>query len=133
VSSTSLVTYSHNDMLGAMSSFNFYYRVKMVNLEGSFEYSDIILVRGSGKNSMVVLGNPFRDQLTVKYTSSEATEVRLQLVDMNGQTIRSLKVAVNAGSRILEIRGLGSIPAGTYMLSMTMNGQRFNQKVIKDK
>jgi hypothetical protein len=133
VSSTSLVTYSHNDMLGAMSSFNFYYRVKMVNLDGSFEYSDIILVRGSGKNSMVVLGNPFRDQLTVKYTSSEATEVRLQLVNMNGQTIRSLKLADNAGSGILEIQGLGSIPAGTYMLSMTMNGQRFNQKVIKDK
>ena len=80
---------------------------------------------------MVVLGNPFREQITIRYNSTESNEIRFQLADMNGRTVRSEKVAVNAGSGLHELREFGSIPAGTYLLRVTINGQQFNQKVLK--
>jgi hypothetical protein len=131
VSSTALVTYSHNDILGAMSSFNFYYRVKMVNLDGTFEYSDVILVRGSGKNDIVVLGNPFHDLLTIRYSSGQPGQIRFTLVDMNGRAVRTEKITVNAGSGFHELRGLGTLPAGTYLLNSSVNQQSFTQKLLK--
>ena len=130
-SSTAIITYGHKDILGSMGNFSFYYRLKMVNLDGSFVYSDIIFIRGKGRNDIVVMGNPFFEKLVLRYNSDAPASLTFNLLDMNGRTIRSGRMNVAQGTGTITIPNLAALPGGQYFLDLSMNGQRFGHKILK--
>jgi hypothetical protein len=131
LSSTSEILYTHNDPLGLVSSFNFYYRLKMVNLDGTFTYSDVVLIRGNGKQQFVVVGNPFHDRVQVQYQVSEPGRMQLRLFESSGKTIKAQSKDLPAGQGTYVVENLGHLRPGLYILEVWYNRQRFTQKIIK--
>lgn len=78
-----------------------YYRLKMVDKDGTFEYSDVVAATIASQNSLSVYPNPINNSSTLKVQFKElAAASTLRLIDITGRTVKtlSLQKGVNQAS-----------------------------------
>jgi hypothetical protein len=86
-----------------------YYRLKITDKDGSFEYSPIVSVKLSKAITPVsIYPNPVRNELVVM----SALKTNVQLIDANGKVVRMLQL--NAGNNTFDVSSLSN---GLYYLS----------------
>jgi len=119
--------YSYIDK--AVSAEN-YYRLRMVDIDGKFTYSNVVVIKSPGVQQQVwVVNNPFRSYIDIRLARLPQQQVRAELVTMSGVVAFS-----RAYAGALQLRlDLGGAPlsAGTYLLRTTVDGKRFANKVVK--
>lgn len=94
-----------------------YYRLKLVDMDGSFGYSKIVAADISRPNSPVyVYPNPAVETLYVRMEPGD--RVRWEIVDLSGRTMKSGDEA-GAGLQV----GVGNLPPGVYHLVLTRRQQ----------
>ncbi len=111
-----------------------YYRLKQVDINGAFTYSNILAVRFKNSNdvTMQVSPNPFVESVTARFNSSEKGVAAMHIINLSGQTVVNKNIAVNKGFNNLQISGLSILPGGTYMATLVMNGKMIaTQKIVK--
>jgi len=71
--------------------------------------------------------NPAHDQLSISYTGAPGEKVQVELFDLKGRSVRteSNLSLVNA-----KLTGLNALPAGTYVLRLSVGEERFQQRVV---
>lgn len=122
--------YSHKDYT---TLFEAYYRLKMVDEDGTTTYSTIVFIRKSGiKNEFNVLGNPFNSEIVLKYKLSGDQKISIQLFNAAGALVRKEEYAATAGTGIYTISGFQKIPTGVYWLNIESNGDRQVIKLMKN-
>ena len=106
-----------------LSSGNTYYRLKLVDRDGSFKYSKIIFITSScNSKNIIVFPNPLTtDVLNITGLNGK---VQLQLCDVSGKVI-SRKTSLNYQERF-DIPGLSS---GIYILKVIDKNGRLIQSV----
>lgn len=95
------------------------YRLKMVDKDGSYSYSDVrkVTVKGLEGNLQLseITPNPASNNAKVTVTVSEPMIVNIEVVDLNGR--RVLEVLNGSLNSTREINfNLSSVPSGTYTL-----------------
>jgi hypothetical protein len=112
-----------------------YYRLKQVDNNGRFTYSNILVVRTKNENNveMQVSPNPFVQTLTVRFNSNEkTTNASVRIINLSGQTVINKGVSVNKGFNNVQLNGLSNLPSGVYVASLIVNGKVIeNQKIVK--
>lgn len=88
------------------------YRLRMVDLDGSFAYSRIISISTVSKNPVTVFPNPAHSQLTVDFGEHEIFPIKVNVVDSGGKFCKQVQVNGNRASFSLN----GLVP-GMYILS----------------
>ena len=102
-----------------------YYRLKQVDFDGAFEYSDIIALDFEGdKGGISIYPNPVGTVLNVSM-SETLEDVQVQLYDVSGKILWSQKGIVN------QIAFDSYAPGVYYLEVVSSTGQRI-QKVVKD-
>ncbi len=86
-----------------------YYRLKQVDYDGAFEYSDVVTAQVAGSGELRVFPNPARDEL--RLTSGLKEQLGYTLFDATGRLVRQGSVAPQ-GDRI----DLSGLPGGVYFL-----------------
>ena len=124
-------TYNYSDNIINIIAPSYYYRLKAVNLTGTYFYSDILLIRSNKKSTFKVLGNPITDQVSFQYNSGAAAKMIVQLADMGGRILRKEEQQVTTGSAYYTVNNLSSLPPGIYVLELQINKDRYIQKIIK--
>jgi hypothetical protein len=96
-----------------------YYRLKMVNTEGSFTYSAVrsVLVSDGKTDKVSVSPNPAKDRVVVKLNALEAKNVTLTLVDVAGKTVLTDNKSLEAGFNEFSLN-LTQLPQGLYFLKV---------------
>ncbi|HJW17095.1 MAG TPA: T9SS type A sorting domain-containing protein, partial [Flavisolibacter sp.] len=106
--SSSLIDYSYTDEtpLSGLS----YYRLKMVDLDGSFNYSSIVAITISSNSfTVLVQQNPFGNELNLLVSSPLQESLYYKLTDAAGREyIKGYSSLIN---------GMNSIPIATSFLS----------------
>ncbi len=106
-----------------------YYRLKIVDLDGSKKYSKSIVLESDATDSFVnnVFPNPSDKQITVDFNSSKAIDTDLLIYDFSGKIIHQNKINAKEGlnSTTIDVK---NFPSGAYMLKI-VNGE--NQSVKK--
>lgn len=97
---------------------NHYFRLKAVDLDGSFEYSPVVFAKApcdQDKYSMNLYPNPnFTSELMVEVNSPRLKEnVQLHLTDAFGKVIRIQDANLDVGRNTIRIETEG-LPSGTY-------------------
>lgn len=97
---------------------NFYFRLKAVDLDGSFEYSPLVFAKApcaQEKYSMNLYPNPnFTSELMVEVNSPRLEEnVQLHLTDAFGKVIRIQDANLEVGRNTIRMETEG-LPSGTY-------------------
>ena len=122
--SSSTLEYSYNDNVAGLSG-TIYYRLKSVDKNGAFNYSNIkSVVVNSTKNLITnIYPNPVSAGHTIKinYTSIQSSNVTVEMISILGKKVYTTVLPVNEGSNTLSLSA-GHLPSGLYYVSVTING-----------
>lgn len=132
--SSTMNSYTFSDEnINVSKSGVIYYRLRSVDIDGSFEYSAIrmITIGSQSKNALSVQAypNPVSNELRITIPSAwQNKKVNYELIGNNGLVIR--KVVIGNASQT-EAINVQSLAPGFYVVAVNYNGERVQQKVIK--
>lgn len=100
-----------------------YYRIKQVDKDGKFTYSNIVMIKGRKVNDVQITSlfpNPARQRFTLSLSSNEAKAVQLVITDVTGKTVlaKNLQVVAGSANHSIDVDGL---KAGTYFVKILCN------------
>jgi hypothetical protein len=103
-----------------------YYRLKMVDRDGSFQYSKVISTNNNHKGKVNIFPNPAQDLLNIT-VESYSDEVIVEIFNLNGQSIKRSSLSYNR----LNISDLSE---GMYFVQVSdENGQiLLREKLLKN-
>ncbi len=110
----------------------YFYRLKQINTNGSFEYSDIVqAMLTGGKLAIDIFPNPVSPNSIVQINLRlpQASEVVLTLFDTRGIVLRTEHHHLVTGAQALQM-GINDLAAGTYFIKAAANGESVYQKLI---
>ncbi len=104
-----------------------YYRLKMVDKDGSFTYSTIIKVNLKVNHfNITIAPNPVRDVITVTIAGMQTAKTIIDITDASGRIVRQLSTGMNV-SVLQQTINLNDLSPGNYALRL-ING--LNRQVI---
>lgn len=118
-SSQNFYSFTDINLTGSM-----YYRLKMVDNDGSFKYSSLIRLNLGESPSLQLFPIPAMDQLNVSGIQAGGM---LKVIDMSGKTIQQLIT-----TQTTEILMIDQLPSGIYLLEyINQKGESTKMKWIK--
>ncbi|MEO6961984.1 MAG: T9SS type A sorting domain-containing protein [Puia sp.] len=106
---------------------NGYYRLKMIDLDGKFEYSKVVFVTSDNmRQPLVVYSNPFSDQIRVKVNVDRSQNLTLVVSDIIGKTYLKQSYHAQAGDNLINLVPTGAA-SGMYVLHI--EGNTYDQTV----
>ncbi len=128
--SNTVKKYSFTDM-EKLSEKNFY-RLRSVDIDEKSKLSDIVLIKPAGiQQEMIVLGNPFKNNISIRFVQAPETAGKLRLTDMSGRLMATQKIAVGE-QQVQFLLPPGKLSRGIYLLQALINGNEFIKQVIKE-
>ena len=110
----------------------YYYRLKMIDIDGSYKYSSIIKISGDVKYSAIsVVPNPYIDVIKINIKSPVKETASLIVNDLTGRQLYKQTINLQAGINSIEIENLKTISSGTYILTMISQQGTKSIRVIK--
>lgn len=114
---------------------NFYYRLKMVDIDGYFEYSDVRYVKFENVGGPLV-GNPFPNPTLLGSTSVQLhvsiggeANLRVDIYDLKGNIVSTNTRLLSKGMNTVTI-GAATLSSGIYLIKLAMNdGASFVRKL----
>ena len=112
---------------------NNYYRLKITDVDDSYEYSDIRLLK-FGKEDQVasIYPNPFKDRLTLELDFAQSGTANVQLSDVLGRLVVDRSINVVAGNQKYAMENLATLTKGTYVIRVFDGEEIFVGKVVKE-
>lgn len=108
-----------------------YYRLKMVQADGLFKYSSIVLVSAHAYFGVINVQNPFGNQLRADIIMPEAGIVNTVLHNDKGQQVRIYKKELNKGYNQVTLDGLSGLPNGMYFIAFEYKNQFERRKLMR--
>ncbi len=126
---TGLNNYSYRDAIKNSAAAVIYYRLKMVDKDGRFKYSETKFVRpGNGSNSAKITAypNPVVNELHLSIPQNwQNKTVNGQLLNTNGSIIKTFNIQQSA------ILAMYDVPAGTYYIKVVNGKETCIQPIVK--
>ncbi|HMU44872.1 MAG TPA: T9SS type A sorting domain-containing protein [Chitinophagaceae bacterium] len=114
--------YQYADNLTGTAGEVFYYRLRMIDIDGKFTYSNVIMIRKGGTkvDGIVLSPNPVASNgsLTVRFESGLSKSVEIRVIDMSGRVVLKQYNNVQEGSNSVSIKNMSGLMPGTYVLQM---------------
>lgn len=125
-----ITTYSYIDDITGTNGNHYYYRLKIITVNGSVEYSGVVLLKANSNAGMEILGNPVTAASSIKLTLPNSQRVVFKLHDALGRLIKVSTKEASAGTNRYPISILGMLPPGHYTLEAITNNERFTKRII---
>jgi hypothetical protein len=124
--SNSIRYYSFTDMHPAKGTN--YYRLRMIDMDNSFQYSNIITVGNSNTAVYVLYPNPAGSIIYITTNSSTVQRVQLSLLDNAGKVVREQQGVVQ--NRLSLPVHLNGVAKGIYFLNINDGVKNSVQQLI---
>jgi hypothetical protein len=128
--STTLQQYSFTDN---SANGTVYYRLKMVDLDGTTEYSKVVMVKSSAQqtSTLSVYPNPVQnaETMTVKLTATENTTATVSVIDMMGNVVKHVAQTAQIGENTFTIE-TAALKPGMYLVQATAGASKEASRVI---
>jgi len=125
-SSTNQTKYTFSDPVSGAGSFS--YRLKMIDKDGTAEYSKLATVKISNGNSWRIYPTVLSTgrEITVETKSAVAAKSEIQIVNYHGQVLQS--VTTTGAKATLST---GKLTSGLYIVNCYQNGQlQSSEKIV---
>lgn len=128
--------YTLNDLHPVIG--NNYYRLKMIDRDGQFKYSEIITIKvteiaAPSDGIVAIYPNPTNDKVNVVYQSGAAQRVNLDVFNTVGQNMYNNTYEFNTGLNTIVIDAV-QYAKGMYIINLqnTTSGDKYLSKFVKD-
>jgi hypothetical protein len=115
----SIITKEYNTIDPTTAALN-YYRLKMVDIDGRYTYSQTIQIRSNGdeRSGIRLYPNPAANATTLSITSDNKLAAHIKLYNQFGLQLQHLQRTLIAGSNNIPVPGIGALPTGTYIITV---------------
>ncbi len=122
--------YTDKDAMDQQSTV-LYYRLKVINTDGSFKYSEIVKLNiPVGQAIISIAPNPVLNTVKGTIVSPVAGNVTLRIFDNNGRLVSQTNSMVKKGSNNFTIN-INQLASGAYYLDISGNGISSRSKFQK--
>jgi len=116
------------------NGFEVYYRLKQMDFDGKFSYSNIVKISNSDKvdfDIVEVQPNPFDNELSVKLNTSSDKNIQVFVYDSKGALVSERNLNAIFGLNTIAIENANILPKGFYVLKVTQGGNTKTVKLVK--
>ena len=129
------VVISNNNISGSRYSYvdahplsgNNYYRLKSVDIDGKFSYSNIDEVTFTQSNELIVYPNPAKDVITIE-NNLKGNNLNIFITDLAGRKISQI---IRPNNSVLQL-SVANLKTGLYILKITDGISSITQKLVKE-
>ena len=107
-----------NDVASVNTSI-IYYRIKVIDIDGAFKYSNVVAVRLIKAGAIVVWPVPFSNKININVVSAKAQSIQVNIFDYAGKLIATKTQFTVAGNNQFSINELQLFAKGVYVLKIT--------------
>ncbi len=127
--------YSFTDGDVFISQQTAFYRLKQVDLDGKFEYSDVIKLNTniSTNTSTTIYPNPFTDKVTLSISSSKDENAEITVWDINGRLLLSKTITTNSTITNVNLDEMANFEGGVYFVKVAQASYTETHKVVNIK
>ncbi|OYU97032.1 MAG: hypothetical protein CFE21_01715 [Bacteroidetes bacterium B1(2017)] len=129
-------SYSFDDLgvAGLFADKHVYYRLKMIDQDGKFEYSPVRMLDFSEDaiGEVQVYPNPFKEQVTVAFSNLTEGNVTVEIVDLYGKLVYKGEQQINASNPTIVVSALAKLSTGVYVIKATQGADVYTRKVVKE-
>ena len=111
-----------------------YYRLKMVDLDGTYEYSNTVTIKRELDKSLFISNIkpvPTIDQITVEFVSYAKGKVSFKIIDLNGKLLEEIEVDAHEGDNEYSYDFSAYLP-GMYVITIGNEYGRDVKRMIKN-
>ena len=123
--------YSYNDM-NVTAGIVYYYRLKQVDNDGAFEYTDIVSAKINGDVSFSVkdfVPNPTMDRTSLIVTATKDQDITVAFYNVVGQKVMESSHLLNKGGNTISF-DLSKLASGTYTAIVSSANEVYTKKVV---
>jgi len=122
--------YSYIDPLtGFISNGNIYYRLKQVDFNARFNYSNINEVQLTGFQN-TLYPNPATSVINIALQSDENADAAINILDLDGKLVQSSQLSLLEGNNSLKI-DVSKMPTGNYIIRISTSNFVKNYRISK--
>ncbi len=107
-----------------------YYRLRQVDLNGSYAYSQVVSVERKRLTDISIYPNPTKSELSIACSGFSEGELNCQLYNVNGQEVLSKSWYLQADDTV-EL-SVSALPPGIYYIKILLGDNYFTQSFVKD-
>ncbi len=112
--------YKHTDDIHSLPLTGFvYYRIKAMDNNSRFAYSNVTTIRLNKTASVQIWPNPVDSYVNITYNSSANTKLDISIVNTLGKIVREINYSVYRGLNQIMIADLETLPSGIYFIRIT--------------
>ncbi|MBU3713878.1 MAG: T9SS type A sorting domain-containing protein [Ferruginibacter sp.] len=133
-SSTIAASYSFVDELNAQAGI-YYYRLKIVNNDGSFSYSSVVVLKLNDPvfaAKFNVYPNPFITDFKIEYNSLSNQKATIVLMSVDGKLIEQRTIEVRKGINTIQMNVSDKLSKGIYLLELKTSDHNFVRRLYKN-
>ncbi len=111
-----------------------YYRLKMVDKDGKYTYSNIVVLKNDGEiASPQVVNNPFGNYIDIRFAKIPEGEVTLQLRNASGTLLKTQRFAnISQNTLRVKVGDARLLSKSIYVLSIFTQNQTYTFRVMKE-
>ncbi len=131
--STNKKDYVYNDKLPAtMESLSkIYFRLKSVDLDGKFDYSNIVVVLLKKINSqLIIFPTPTKNVLNIQTTNFISGKATILITDVVGKLVMKKEITLFNGNNSFPLDVLG-LKSGLYHIRLNTNDNSYTKQFVK--
>jgi hypothetical protein len=109
-----------------------FYRLKMVDIDGKYSYSNIVFINLSTvvENRLLLFPNPASGQLTVQFSSNEKQHADISVFDNTGKRLVQKNIIAERGINYLSLEEIKNFPDGIYLVKVNITARLFIEKFV---
>jgi len=107
-----------------------YYRLRQIDRNGSFSFSQIVSVRMSGRNSFDIYPNPVSSLLHLQLPEGLQGNIEIEISEMSGRINKRISLQLNGNSTSTSI-DVSMLPVGMYLIHTKTREGILSKKFLK--
>jgi hypothetical protein len=109
-----------------------FYKLKQVSADGSFSYSNVVIVRmNEDSKTGLLVANPFSNMIELRFDRPLTTPAEISVSDISGKLIMKRSLSVGTQSSTIDLSGK-HIAKAVYVLQARFENRVITKKIVKN-
>jgi hypothetical protein len=127
------LSYVYTDNLSTSNDYVFYYRLRMVDQDGKYKYSNVIMVRRDQRNmtGMIISPNPVISEgvITIRLSSSTRKNIEIRVIDNSGKMVARQQNQLSEGINSISFNNQSRLQSGIYTVQVVADDEILSSKL----
>lgn len=110
-----------------------FYRIKVVDADDKYSYSNTIAIRLAKQSKVQVWPTPFSSQLNVQVEQEAGAMLEVKIYNMTGVLVCNKRQATTAGTNTIQlVDQVSKLQSGMYVIELVSNNQKiYSETIVK--